>query len=43
MRQDKRDAQIERAKTPASCPIDGERLDVRGSKRNCPLGNYSWP
>ena len=25
---------------PVACPIDGERLRVRGNVRDCPYGNY---
>ena len=30
------------AAPPLACPVDGALLEVRGTVRNCPLGNYTW-
>ena len=38
--EDRREDQVT---PPVSCPIDGNRLDVRpDGMRNCPVGNYRW-
>ena len=37
------DGRIEDTTPPSSCPIDGQKLDVRpDGKRNCPMGNFQW-
>ena len=42
LEQAQEDAKAERENPPATCPIDGERLERHPTKElwNCPLGNY---
>jgi len=32
-----------KAQPPRACPNDGWPLDVFGSVRHCPQGDYEWP
>ena len=37
------EARLAKTEPPSSCPIDGEKLDVRqDGVRNCPQGNFRW-
>ena len=41
--QAREDRRLAQTTPPSSCPIDGNKLDVRSDGvRNCPLGNYTW-
>jgi len=36
------DRRREELEPPVACPNDGEPLDIEGSVRNCPWGDYRW-
>ena len=37
------DRRVAQTTPPSSCPIDGQKLDVRmDGVRDCPFGNYNW-